>query len=580
MKFRIVFVLLSFISVAGLKAQIINIPDSLFKQCLLEDTLININGDSEIQIIEAENASIINCNKRGITSLVGIEHFRNLDTLCCQENYLEELDISLNQQLRVLKCSDNRLESLDLSQNLMIERLSAFKNNLTYLDISQNIELKSLHVNDNNLSELILSHLENLIQLNCANNQLTELDLSALNQLTAFWAYENNLENLDLSFISNLRLIHVSDNLLENLNVKSHINLYHFNCGNNKISNLELSQNVDLNYLFVANNNLSEIDLSNLLELETLICWNNELRQVDFDNNDLMRVVNVSHNNIVELDVSHLINLETIIASNNLLEFANIANGNNLNFNQMKIEENKDLFCINVDQNLDLNNLPMTWVKDDHAMYNDDCCGQYSIDLMETICEGESYTSPSGNITLVSSGMFLDTIFNTIGCDSLFTITLNVESANVDLIQNQDSLLTSMSSSQYQWIDCETGLPISGENNYYFIPTESGEYAVQIVQDGCYQTSDCMSVILSNVIETKEYNVSVFPNPTHGNVFVETLNKEPLNLVVRNSLGQIVSNKLELGFGNQEIVLSESGVYFFTFYSDSEDEITLPIVKY
>jgi len=70
-------------------AQIVNIPDQNFKNYLLANAAINTNGDSEIQLSEAQafTGEII-CNNKGIADLTGIEAFVNLTTLHCYNNSL------------------------------------------------------------------------------------------------------------------------------------------------------------------------------------------------------------------------------------------------------------------------------------------------------------------------------------------------------------------------------------------------------------------------------------------------------------------------------------------------------------
>jgi len=80
--------------------QNVNIPDSNFKTYLVGETLINTNGDSEIQVSEANTFNgTIWCENLNIADLTGIEYFINLTGLYCPYNQITALDISQNISL-------------------------------------------------------------------------------------------------------------------------------------------------------------------------------------------------------------------------------------------------------------------------------------------------------------------------------------------------------------------------------------------------------------------------------------------------------------------------------------------------
>ncbi len=72
-----------------------------------------------------------------------------------------------------------------------------------------------------------------------------------------------------------------------------------------------------------------------------------------------------------------------------------------------------------------------------------------------TVTACDSYTSPSGNYTWISSGSYIDTIPNVAGCDSILTInlTINYSNTGTDVIS---------SCNPYTWID---GITYSTSNN-------------------------------------------------------------------------------------------------------------------
>jgi len=97
----------------------------------------------------------INCNKEGLTDLIGIDKLINLRELYCQNNQLNELDTSKNIKLIRLYCYNNHLTELDVSKNIKLSYLICEGNQLTELDVSKNIKLTTLHCGYNNhLTEL------------------------------------------------------------------------------------------------------------------------------------------------------------------------------------------------------------------------------------------------------------------------------------------------------------------------------------------------------------------------------------------------------------------------------------------
>ena len=116
--------------------QNVYIPDAIFKSYLVNNPLININGDGEIQVSEAiAYTGGISCGYANISDLTGIEAFTALDYLNCRDNQITSLDVSNNTALTYLRCNDNQLTSLDLSNNTGLTQLYCETNLLECLNI-------------------------------------------------------------------------------------------------------------------------------------------------------------------------------------------------------------------------------------------------------------------------------------------------------------------------------------------------------------------------------------------------------------------------------------------------------------
>lgn len=175
-------------SVETLKAQNVNIPDANFKACLVGNTLINTNSDSEIQVSEAEAfTGSINCNSSNISDLTGIEAFVNLTSLYVFDNNLTTINVSANTELTLLSCPKNQLTSLDVSSNVKLENLNCTNNPIPSINLSSNTLLEAIS-----------------IQV----TQITSLDLSAHLLLhSVFCSFNPNLELLNVKNGNNINFI-------------------------------------------------------------------------------------------------------------------------------------------------------------------------------------------------------------------------------------------------------------------------------------------------------------------------------------------------------------------------------------
>ena len=207
--------------------QNINIPDSNFKAYLVGNNAINTNGDTEIQVGEANifNGGIY-CGGMNIADLTGIESFNNLKHLHCHNNQLNFLDISQNLNLESLGVNGNQLSFLNLNQNTSLLDLNLSFVNTTNIDFSMLLNLTSLYFE--NLSELDLSHntmLENLGAMSVSNsNSLTYLNIQNGNNINMTCDGIIALSCGSLANDSNLSCIQVDDVAWSNLNWSSNIN--------------------------------------------------------------------------------------------------------------------------------------------------------------------------------------------------------------------------------------------------------------------------------------------------------------------------------------------------------------------
>lgn len=127
-----------------------------------------------------------------------------------------------------------------------------------------------------------------------------------------------------------------------------------------------------------------------------------------------------------------------------------------------------------------------------------------------------------------------------------------------------NTLMATEANATYEWFDCDSENTIPGATSQTYVPTTNGNYGVNISNGSCSVSSNCFLITNLAVNEFEANAFSMYPNPTTGTIYVETLN--PLSIVITNAAGQLIHNE-ELTAGKTILELDgvESGIYFATF---------------
>lgn len=275
----------------------------------------------------------------------------------------------------------------------------------------------------------------------------------------------------------------------------------------------------------------------------------------------------------------------------------------------------------------------------DTARVLDNCDIIYTTDLTLaaatvssfSVTECTSYTVPSGDETYNSSGIYTDTISNIAGCDSVLTINLTVNQATsstetvntcgsytsngntyttsgtyTEVFTNQngcdsvrtinltlsplvavvslsaDSLTatTAVQADTYQWINCETTMPVVGATGTTFMPDDSGEYALIVTQGTCTEISDCFSLQVANVQEELSHlQFELFPNPTTESITVKFNALLSGKILITNVLGEKIA---EVFFDNELekkiFINGNTGLYFVEILTQNK-KLTRRVIK-
>lgn len=125
---------------------------------------------------------------------------------------------------------------------------------------------------------------------------------------------------------------------------------------------------------------------------------------------------------------------------------------------------------------------------------------------------------------------------------------------------------------QYQWYDCVSGEPIPGATSFEFNPTEIGYYKLKVSDGNCTDFSECQAFYPLGVDELDEGAFAVYPNPSAGEVFIETPSAGTVQCLTAN--GRLVfeqqTNGQRMQLNTDEL---EKGVYFLRFNSDQQPQV-------
>jgi len=197
---------------------------------------------------------------------------------------------------------------------------------------------------------------------------------------------------------------------------------------------------------------------------------------------------------------------------------------------------------------------------------------------------------PSGTDTIIECNSFtwIDGInyttdndtatFNIIGgaangCDSIVTLDLTINTVTdlTTTISGTTITTNNTVANNYQWLDCNNNNDIIvGENGQSFTATSNGNFAVEITENGCVDTSSCVAISTVDILNINfENKFKIYPNPVSDYLFIETDNYIWHQIKILNTIGQI---KYETALTNNKSPINinrlpGNGIYFVQVYN-------------
>ncbi len=145
------------------------------------------------------------------------------------------------------------------------------------------------------------------------------------------------------------------------------------------------------------------------------------------------------------------------------------------------------------------------------------------------------------------------------GCDSAVVLELTIVEPDVSITQNDSALVASPFMTSFQWLDCDNNwAPIAGEIDNEFIPTINGNYAVQVTENTCVDTSACVNFDWLSISALEQKPIFFSPNPSEDQFILN--NSRAIRIEVYNAIGEQVL----IAFNTDRISLGDvpSGIYF------------------
>jgi len=584
--------------------------------------------NNQLTSLDVSNATALDYLNCGINQLTSLDVSNNtaLTTLYCYNNQLTSLDVSNNTALDYLYCPNNQLTSLDVSNNTALDYLNCGGNQLTSLDVSNNTALTQLSCYNNQLTSLDVSQNPALTDLYCPNNQLTFINLSGLalsNQMMWFYALDNplvcvlvqNTAYFNINFINDIPPSASFNQPVSNISTVVSCSSYQWaangqtynssgthteeilsvnGCLNTEVLNLTITQPTTssvsvtecdgytwngINYTSsgiytwtgtntagcdsTATLNLSIIQSntgSSLITTCDSYTW-------DGSTYSTTGVYANSYNNMAGCDSVHTLFLVITDSTSNTISeticddpYYWFLNGQTYDSSGVYTETSTNSNGCTHTETLDLTINYSTSSTDTH----------FACDEFMWYCDGNLYTSSNNTATYVYT--------NAVGCDSIVTLDLTINSVIASIDQEGDNLsaVTTPVGLNANWYNIqtdngETRIWLMEEDTSSFSPTFECSYFIIVNDAGCVDTSETY-YYGANAARIGSFITS--PNPTTGLINVKFDN--PKNQFVMLELISNNGSKLDEFItvdNNLNIDLSKypSGSYYL--YFNSEDAV-------
>lgn len=192
------------------------------------------------------------------------------------------------------------------------------------------------------------------------------------------------------------------------------------------------------------------------------------------------------------------------------------------------------------------------------------------------LCPGATYVYNGQPLT--QGGIYVDTLVNSQGCDSIVQLNLVQLLVDTGVTQNGFSLVADHVSPTYKWLDCNNGYAaIPGATSQTFTPTVSGSYAVVVSQSGCTDTSNCHSITAVGLNTLNPIDgISVYPTITSNEINVQfSMSYNQVQIEIIDLTGRTVARTNADGLTNISVDVNSlmNGSYIIRITADGRNGV-------
>tara|TARA_Y100001968_G_scaffold44312_2_gene34449 strand:- start:2216 stop:3775 length:1560 start_codon:yes stop_codon:yes gene_type:complete len=186
------------------------------------------------------------------------------------------------------------------------------------------------------------------------------------------------------------------------------------------------------------------------------------------------------------------------------------------------------------------------------------------------------------NTTNSQSGQYTVTHIIAGNCADTANQVINITSIDNSVTQNGNALTANQSGASYHWLDCDNNFnAIQGETGQTFSATANGNYAVEVTENACVDTSACINITGIGILENSfGENFSVFPNPTAGNLTINLGgNYENVQLELFSIDGKLLRSQKFKNISEINWLVDYPSGYYFIKVNSLNKKATINILK-
>lgn len=176
----------------------------------------------------------------------------------------------------------------------------------------------------------------------------------------------------------------------------------------------------------------------------------------------------------------------------------------------------------------------------------------------------------------VASDIGVDTLVlnNIHGCDSVILTTTTLDQIQGSILQITNVLTAQPAGLNYQWLNCDSNYaPIVGDSQQVFTALNNGNYAVQIMDGFCIDTTACVQVVGLSIDDFQaDSELNIYPNPTHHTITIELDREIELSeFRIFNMIGEDVTGDITISGERTKVMMDftqvAAGVYIIRTHS-------------